>query len=293
MKTGLTRQVAVVSGKGGTGKTIVTASLAALAGNSVLADCDVDAADLHLLLQPEVEERNQFSGGSVAVRDPEKCTDCGECRRVCRFDAVKESFDIDPVACEGCGFCVHVCPVDAIEMQECVNGEWFVSRTRYGPMVHARLGIAEENSGKLVSVVRKRAREIAEQTDARYLIADGPPGIGCPVIAAITGVDLVLGVAEPSLSGIHDLQRVAEVADRFRIRMCCVVNRFDINLENTRVIEKWCGEHGITVVGRIPFDKTVTEAMVAGKPVVEYGPSRAADEIRKVWQEVQLCLEKI
>jgi MinD superfamily P-loop ATPase len=286
------RQVTVVSGKGGTGKTIVTASLAALAGNSVLADCDVDAADLHLLLQPEVEERNRFSGGSVAVRDPKKCTDCGECRRVCRFDAVKESFDVDPVACEGCGFCVHVCPVDAIEMQECINGEWFVSRTRYGPMVHARLGIAEENSGKLVSVVRKRAQEIAERTDARYLIADGPPGIGCPVIAALTGVDLVLGVAEPSLSGIHDLQRVAEVADRFRTRMCCVVNRFDINLENTRAIEKWCGEHGVVVVGRIPFDETVTKAMVAGKPVVEYGPSRAADEIRKVWQEVQLCLAK-
>jgi MinD superfamily P-loop ATPase len=159
-------------------------------------------------------------------------------------------------------------------------------------MVHARLGIAEENSGKLVSVVRKRAQEIAERTDARYLIADGPPGLGCPVIAAITGVDLVLGVAEPSLSGIHDLQRVAEVADRFRTRMCCVVNRFDINLENTRAIEKWCGEHGVVVVGRIPFDETVTKAMVAGKPVVEYGPSRAADEIRKVWQEVQLCLAK-
>ena len=287
-----TRQVTVVSGKGGTGKTIVTASFAALAGNSVLVDCDVDAADLHLLLQPEIEERNRFSGGSVAVRDPEKCTGCGECRDVCRFDAVEESFDIDPIACEGCGFCVHVCPADALQMKECVNGEWFVSRTRYGPMVHARLGIAEENSGKLVSVVRKRAQEIAERIDARYLIADGPPGIGCPVIAAITGADLVLGVAEPSLSGIHDLQRVAEVAGRFKTKMCCVVNRFDINPENTGAIEKWCGEHDIAVVGRIPFDEAVTRAMVAGKPVVDHGPSRAGDEIRKVWQEVQSCLEK-
>jgi MinD superfamily P-loop ATPase len=284
------RRVTVVSGKGGTGKTIVTASFAVLAESCVLADCDVDAADLHLLLHPELKECHEFSGGSVAVRDPKKCSDCGECRRVCRFDAVRESFDIDPVACEGCGFCAHVCPTGALVMEEQVNGEWFESRTRYGPMVHARLGIAEENSGKLVSVVRKRAKEIAEQAGLGYVVSDGPPGIGCPVIAAITGADLVLGVAEPSLSGIHDMQRVAGVASRFGIRMCCVVNRYDINEDNTRSLEKWCAEHDVSVLGRIPFDEKVIEAMVAGRPVIEYGSTRAGDEIAKIWQGVRSCL---
>ncbi len=284
------KQIAVISGKGGTGKTVLTACFAVLARNKVLVDCDVDAADLHLLLHPEIQERHEFSGGSVAFRDPEKCTECGKCLEVCRFDAVRENFDIDPIACEGCGFCVHVCPVQAIAMKECVNGEWFVSETAYGPMVHARLGPAEENSGKLVTVVRKRAKAIAEQSGAHYMIADGPPGIGCPVIASITGADMVLGVSEPSLSGIHDLKRVAGIATRFGIRMCCVINKFDINLENSRVLEDWCQDNGISVVGRIPFDDAVTKAMVQGKTVVEFGETRAGTEIQKVWQEVKHCL---
>ncbi|OYD15209.1 (4Fe-4S)-binding protein [candidate division WOR-3 bacterium JGI_Cruoil_03_51_56] len=287
------KQIAVISGKGGTGKTVLTACFAVLAESKVLVDCDVDAADLHLLLHPEIQERHEFNGGSVAFRDPGKCTGCGKCLEVCRFDAVKEDFDIDPVACEGCGFCVHVCPTEAIAMRKCINGEWFVSKTSYGPMVHAALGPAEENSGKLVSIVRKRAGEIAEKTGAGYVIADGPPGIGCPVIASITGADLVLGVTEPSLSGIHDLERVAGVASGFGIRMCCVVNKFDINLENSRVIETWCEKHGITVAGRIPFDDAVTKAMVAGKTVMEFGPCPAGKEIRKVWQKVEECLIKV
>lgn len=284
------KQLTVVSGKGGTGKTVITASFAALAKDAVMADCDVDAADLHLLLRPEIEERHEFSGGSVAVRDPDKCTECGECRRVCRFEAVKENFDIDPVACEGCGFCVHACPAGAIAMREQVNGEWFVSRTRCGTMVHARLGIAEENSGKLVTVVRKRALEIAEQQQARYLVADGPPGIGCPVIAAITGADFVLGVAEPTLSGIHDLERVAEVAARFKIPMGCLVNKYDINPANAARIEEWCRKHAVTVIGRVPFDETVVRAIIEGRTVVEAGKGPASDAIAAAWQEVTRCL---
>lgn len=283
-------QLTVVSGKGGTGKTVTAASLAVLAEDAVMADCDVDAADLHLLLRPEVEERHEFSGGSVAVRDPDRCSGCGECRRVCRFEAVDESFDIDPVACEGCGFCARACPAEAIAMREQVNGEWFVSKTRRGPMVHARLGIAEENSGKLVTAVRKRAQQIAEERGARYLIADGPPGIGCPVIAAITGADLVLAVAEPTLSGMHDLERVAGVAERFGIPVGCLVNKHDINPDNTRRIEDWCRAHGVTVVGRVPFDDAVVAAMVEGRTVVEVVESPAAEAIRAAWQEVQRCL---
>jgi len=284
------RQLTVVSGKGGTGKTVLTACFAALAGKKVLVDCDVDAADLHLLLHPKTREDHEFSGGSVAVRDPNRCTGCGKCLSACRFGAITESFDVDEIACEGCGFCVRVCPVDALAMRRCINGEWFVSDTTYGPMVHARLGIAEENSGKLVSLVRKRAREIAQETGADYVIADGPPGIGCPVIAAITGADLVLGVAEPTLSGIHDLKRVAEVSARFGIRMCCVINKHDINRENSDTLENWCRENGVAVVGRIPYDDAVTRAMVAGRTVVEFGPSRAKDAIEAAWREVEHCL---
>lgn len=283
-------QLTVISGKGGTGKTVLTASFAVLAESRVMVDCDVDAADLHLLLHPEVEESHSFSGGSVAVRNPQKCTECGKCLEICRFGAVGKDFSIDPIACEGCGFCVRVCPADALEMRGCVNGEWYVSRTAHGPMVHARLGIAEDNSGKLVTTVRRRAREIAEMTGAEYLIADGPPGIGCPVIAAITGADLVLGVAEPSLSGIHDLKRAAGIAARFGVRMCCVVNKYDLNEANCTGLEDWCRQNDVTVVGRIPFDAAVTKAMVAGKTVVEYGSSRAAEAVRGVWEEVKLCL---
>jgi MinD superfamily P-loop ATPase len=288
--TASARRLTVVSGKGGTGKTVVSASFAVLAGDCVLADCDVDAADLHLLFQPEVLERHEFSGGSIAVRDPGACTDCGRCREVCRFDAVAETFDIDAAACEGCGFCARVCPAAAITMTPAVNGEWFVSRVRCGTMVHARLGPAEENTGKLVTAVRKRAAAVAAEGGARYVIADGPPGIGCPVIAAITGADMVLAVAEPSLSGIHDLKRVAEVAGRFGIRVGCLVNRFDINPGNARALEDWCREHGIAVVGRVPYDEAVTRAVVAGRTVVEDEPSPARSSIEAAWRKVEECL---
>jgi len=285
------KQLTVISGKGGTGKTILTACFAVLAGNKVLVDCDVDAADLHLLLQPEVRERHEFSSGAKAVRDPKRCTGCGKCLEVCRAGAVTESFDIDEIGCEGCGFCVRVCPVEALSMKSGPNGEWYVSNTSYGPLVHARLGIAEENSGKLVSLVRRRAREVAHETRADYVIADGPPGIGCPVIAAITDADLVLGVAEPSLSGIHDLKRVAGIAARFGISMCCVINKYDLNRENSAALASWCYRHGIKVVGLIPFDEMVTKALVAGKPVLKYGTTGAGEAISKVWQAVEQRLK--
>lgn len=288
--SGLVRQLTVISGKGGTGKTVVSASFAVLAGDCVLADCDVDAADLHLLFQPEVLERHEFSGGSIAARDAGVCTGCGKCREVCRFGAVSDEFEIDPVACEGCGFCARACPAEAIAMEPAVNGEWYVSRTRCGMMVHARLGPAEENSGKLVTAVRKRAAALAAERGAWCVIADGPPGIGCPVIAAITGADFVLVVAEPSLSGIHDLKRVTGVAERFGIPVGCLINRFDINLENVRELEGWCREQGVKLVGRVPYDEAVTRAMVAGRTVVEDGQSSARAAIKAAWLEVRRCL---
>ncbi len=273
----------MVSGKGGTGKTVVAASLVSLAGSAVVADCDVDAANLHLLLHPEVRERHRFSGGAVAFRDPGKCTECGQCRQVCRFDAVGGGFDIDPIACEGCGFCALACPAEAIEMRPTRDGEWFVSTTRYGTMVHARLGPAEENSGKLVTLVRKRAREIADRTGVGYVIADGPPGIGCPAIASLTGADLALVVTEPTVSGIHDLERIVGVAGRLGIRVCCLVNKHDVNPANTVAVEDWCREHGIASVGRIPYDMAVVHAVAEGEIVVETGTGLAAQEIERAW----------
>jgi MinD superfamily P-loop ATPase len=285
------KQLTVVSGKGGTGKTVVTAGFAALAKEKVMVDCDVDAADLHLLLHPTLRERHPFSGGSVAVRDATRCTGCGRCSEVCRFGAVSPEWEIDAVACEGCGYCVRACPAAAIRLEPQQNGEWYVSDTRHGTLVHARLGAGEENSGKLVSQVRKEAQSLAARAGARLIIADGPPGIGCPLIASITGADLVLAVTEPSLSGIHDVQRVAAVAARFGIRFLCTINKHDINPGNSAELESWCGANGIPIAGRIPFDEAVVRAIVAGAPVVEAGPSRAGDEVRRIWQEVTRWLE--
>ncbi|GAI55778.1 unnamed protein product, partial [marine sediment metagenome] len=191
------KEVVVLSGKGGTGKTSIVGSFAALAESKVLADCDVDAADLHLLLNPSIKEENEFWSGEVAVIDDEKCTQCGLCQDVCRFDAIND-FKVDPISCEGCGFCYHICPDEAITMRENLSGQWFISDTKYGPLVHARLGIAQENSGKLVAVVRQRAKQIADKHDFDYIISDGPPGIGCPVISSLSGANVALLVTEPT-----------------------------------------------------------------------------------------------
>jgi len=279
------KEVVVLSGKGGTGKTSLVGSFAAIAQSKVLADCDVDAADLHLLLNPEQKEENEFWSGQVAVIDGEKCTKCGLCQELCYFHAISD-FKVDPVSCEGCGFCYHACPDKAITMTECLSGHWFVSQTRYGPLVHARLGIAEENSGKLVAVVRQNARSIAERENHEYIITDGPPGIGCPVISSLSGTDLALLVTEPTLSGIHDLERVLGVCRHFGVPALVCVNKYDINEDNTRRIEQYCTGQGVDMVSKIPVDNMVTEAMVRGIPVVEYNRDGVSQEIERLWSTI-------
>ncbi|OYD15014.1 (4Fe-4S)-binding protein [candidate division WOR-3 bacterium JGI_Cruoil_03_44_89] len=287
------RQIVIISGKGGTGKTIIAASFAALAKNGVAADCDVDAADLYLLLHPEIKERHKFKGLPKAEINQVKCTGCGRCLEVCRFGAVKKQvhdrsplFLIDPLSCEGCKVCYYACPEDAITMTESVSGEWFISETKYGPMVHARLGIAEENSGKLVAIVRENARSVALERGLDFVIVDGPPGIGCPVIASLSGVDLALIVTEPTLSGIHDMERVIDVARHFGVKTVCLINKYDINLENSGNIEKWCERNKIPVLGRIPFDNSVSESVVKGIPIVEYMHNMVTQRIKEVWWEI-------
>jgi len=281
------KQIVVISGKGGTGKTVTTASFASLSEKKVLCDCDVDAADLYLLLHPDIKETHKFIGGKSAIIDKELCTGCGECIKVCRFGAITPDFVVDPISCEGCTICSYVCPVNAISMEENECGEWFVSETKYGVMVYAKLGVAEENSGKLVSVTREAAKRIAEERKMDYVIIDGPPGIGCPVIAAISGTDLAVIVTEPTLSGIHDLQRVNGVAKHFGIKVVCIINKYDINYENSGKIEQWCKKENIAVVGKIPFEKAVTEALVKGIPVVEYSENPATEEIKKIWSRIE------
>ena len=279
------KELVVISGKGGTGKTTIVGSFASLPEDKVMVDCDVDAADLHLLLKPVTTDSHEFRSGQCAVIDEEQCTQCGVCETVCRYEAI-EGFRVNPLSCEGCGFCYHVCPEGAIAMQESLSGHWFVSDTRYGPLVHARLGIAQENSGKLVSLVRQEARKIAESRGLGYILSDGPPGIGCPVISSISGVDLALIVTEPTLSGIHDMDRVIGVCHHFGVPAVVCVNKYDINEENTQRIEDNCRDQGIEVVSRIPFDTVATEALVAGLPVIQYSDSSVSRQIRELWDKI-------
>jgi MinD superfamily P-loop ATPase len=279
------KEVVVLSGKGGTGKTSIVGSFAALAKRKVMVDCDVDAADLHLLLQPTIREKHEFWSGQVATIDEEKCTQCGLCQEVCRFTAIKD-FEVDAVSCEGCGFCAHICPAEAITMKENLAGHWLVSDTRYGPLVHARLGIAQENSGKLVATVRQEARRIAEKEGADYVISDGSPGIGCPVISSLSGANLALLVTEPTLSGIHDLERIFGVCHHFGVPALVCINKYDINNDNTREIERYCRRQEVEVAARIPFDNVVTEAMIHGLPVVEYIGNGVSARIKMLWRKV-------
>ncbi len=281
------KQIVVISGKGGTGKTVITASFAALAEHKVLADCDVDAADLHLLLDPRIQERHVFKSGVTAVLHRDRCTQCGLCKTLCRFDAIGDDFVIDPVSCEGCAFCSFACPHKAIEMKENIAGEWFSSHTRFGPMIHARLGIAQENSGKLVSLVRKKAKEKAEQIGADWVIIDGSPGIGCPVIASLSGVDCALVVTEPTLSGLHDASRVIDMARHFNIPPRVVVNKYNLNIDMSERIEEYCRRHDVPFIGKIRFDKTVVNAMVQGKTIVEYSEGDTARGIKEIWDQLQ------
>jgi len=294
------KELIVISGKGGTGKTSVLSCFAALAENPVLADCDVDASDLHLILKPEIIHSHDFSGGNRAEIQPEKCTACGTCHEICRFDAVhhrktahgKTIFAIDPIACEGCGVCAHFCPAQAVSFKPAVNGQWFISKTRFGLMVHARLGVAEENSGKLVSLVRQQARKIAQDQGRELILVDGPPGMGCPVIASISGANLVLAVTEPTLSGLHDLERVIELARHFDVPLMISVNKWDINPSIAGRIEEQASRAGAAVASRIPYDPAVTRAQIQMQAVVEYADTPAAQEIRKLWKEVLISLSK-
>ena len=277
------RKMTVLSGKGGTGKTTVTASLAVLTGDAVLADCDVDASNLHLLLKPKVRETIMFRGLNLAVIDPEKCFLCGLCEERCRFNAIKD-FTVDSIHCEGCKVCVEICPAHAIDFVERICGQAYISETEYGPMSHARLTPGMENSGKLVTLVRQNAKRLAEEGGHELILVDGPPGIGCPVIASLADIDHGLVVVEPTLSGIHDLKRALELLDHFEVGALVCVNKHDLNAENTAAIQGFCSGEGIEVVGMIPFDPEVTKAMVAGRPVVEYTPdSPASEAIRSMW----------
>ncbi len=289
------KELVVISGKGGTGKTSVTASFAVLAGRQVVADCDVDAADLHLILSPRIKERHEFRSGHEAVIRRDDCRGCGTCLELCRFGAVRMGggtegdavFEIDPVACEGCGVCVRFCPQHAIDFPERLCGEWMISDTRCGTMVHARLGTAAENSGKLVSTVRREARRIAEEENRSLVIVDGPPGIGCPVIASLTGATVVLVVTEPTVSGEHDLERVLSLTRHFNIPTAICVNKWDLNPEMTRRIEAGALRAGARVAGRIRYDRSVTLAQMQERAVVEIG-GPCAEDIERIWKQLGL-----
>lgn len=281
------RELVVISGKGGTGKTSLTAAFASLSKNSVLCDADVDAADLHLLMDPAVKTQTDFKGGFEAVIRQEDCTQCGRCRELCRFDAIGEDFVIDPIDCEGCGVCVDFCPETAIDFPEKTCGQWFLSDTRFGPMVHARLGIAEENSGRLVSLVRQQARDYAEENGRELIITDGPPGVGCPVIASLGGATAVCIVTEPTVSGLHDMERVIRLAAHFKVPGMVVINKYDLNPEMSTAIEKLAEERNITVLGRIPFDPVFTKAMIQGRTVLEYdNQSDVSLSVQRIWTKI-------
>jgi len=294
------KEVVVISGKGGTGKTSIVAAFASLAKNAVLADCDVDAADLHLILNPKVKQTSDFSGGKQAAIVADKCIGCGRCMDMCRFGAIRiegppnditaKTYTVDNISCEGCKVCVEFCPVDAIDFKDAINGQWFVSDTRFGPMVHAKLGIAEENSGKLVTLIRNEAKKIAQEQKKDLLIVDGSPGIGCPVIASITAADLVLIVTEPTLSGKHDLDRVSELTANFGIETLICVNKADINPQLTGQISEDAQQRGLKVIGKIPYDEAFTKAQIIKASVIEYTGGAIAEQIKALWRQLTYAL---
>jgi MinD superfamily P-loop ATPase len=285
------KEFVVISGKGGTGKTSLVASFACLARDKVLADCDVDAADLHILVHPRILHEEEFRGGVKAGIDQTKCVSCGTCRESCRFGAISEEYVVNSFSCEGCGVCRYVCPEEAVSMEEGLTGRWFLSETRFGPMVHAVLLPGEENSGKLVALVRNQARVLAREKAAPLVLVDGAPGIGCPVISSITGAAHVLIVTEPTLSGLHDMDRAMRLVQGFRIPVSVVINKHDLNAEVAEKIEAYCAQAQAGVLGRIPYDPQVTRSMVQRHCVVEDGASPAGTAIREIWSrlEPQLC----
>jgi len=278
------QELIVISGKGGTGKTSLLAAFASLAENKVLCDADVDAADLHLIMNPQVLKRADFKSGHTANINKNKCTDCGLCLDLCTFGAISDDYKVNPIDCEGCGVCVYFCPEKAIDFPENTCGEWFYSDTRFGPMVHAQLGIAEENTGKLVTLVRQESKRLADEKNLDLILTDGPPGVGCPVIASIGGANAVLIVAEPTLSGIHDMERVVQLANHFKVPAMVCVNKFDLNSDLTRDIENFARDEGLACLGRIPFDPIFIKAMVQGQTIFEYNSdAKAGVAVNKIW----------
>jgi MinD superfamily P-loop ATPase len=293
-------ELVVISGKGGTGKTSLVGSLAALSRDKVLVDCDVDAADLYLILQNKVQRTTEFIGGKQASIVDERCTNCGICQEYCRFDAIMyqpenaggERYWIDKHACDGCGVCVRHCPEQAIDFKEVVNGEWYVSDTPHGQLVHARLGLAQANSGKLVSLLRQQARLLADKNGFDLIIIDGPPGIGCPVIASITGAGYVLIVTEPSMSALHDMARLLQLTKHFRIPTGICINKSDISPDLTSRIEEFAKEQKVRILGRIPFDPAMTAAQLAGTTVVEHVDTGVSEDIELLWSNLKKELNK-
>jgi MinD superfamily P-loop ATPase len=294
------KQLVILSGKGGTGKTSLAAAFAHLASQSyladriVLADADVDAANLELVLQPHLLEQEDFRGGRVAIIDQDTCASCGDCQAVCRFDAINYTdglYVVDPIACDGCAACVYQCPTGSISMQEQVAGKFCVSDTRYGPLYHANLHPGAENSGKLVTLVKQRARLRALDEDRQLVLVDGPPGIGCPVISAASGADLALIVAEPTVAGVHDMKRILQTTGHFRLPALVCINKADIYPLGSKLIEAYCWDNDFEIAGKIPFDETVTEAMVHGEPVTASRPDAPASlAITEVWRSVMKSL---
>lgn len=286
------KEYIVLSGKGGTGKTTVAAALAHLAASEkkiVLADADVDASNLELVVGAQVQEEHVFTGGKLAVIDGDRCISCGICDEVCRFDAIIEGdpYAVDPVLCEGCAVCFYQCPEEAIGMEDALDGHWFVSRSRYGPLIHGALRAGRENSGKLVAVIKEQSRRLAEEHQADLLLVDGPPGIGCPVIASLSGADFVLVVTEPTVAGFHDLSRIVGVARHFQLPVQVCLNKADLSPTQSQEVTRFCAEEGIEIIGRIPFDPAVTQAMVQGRPITAQGNGPAVAAIGAIWERLR------
>ena len=285
------KEIVVISGKGGTGKTSLTASFAYLGGKDVIvADCDVDAADMHLLLQPDFADEDDFFSGELAHINQYECIQCGKCAEVCRFDAIpviKGRYVVDPLACEGCGYCARICPTDAITNKDLNVGKWFVSNIKTGSiMVHAKLGIGADNSGKLVAKVKSEAKDIAEEERVDYIVVDGSPGVGCPVVSSLSGAAFVVLVTEPSVSGLHDLKRVYELVHKFNIKAGCIINKSDINTEMTKKIAQFLKEENILHIANLPYDETFTKAMTNGQTIVEYADNDLANKIKESWKKI-------
>lgn len=285
------QQIAILSGKGGTGKTSITSALASYADNAVFVDCDVDAADLYIIFQPENYEFYDFEGGEIAQVDNNRCTNCGICLNICRFDAISGkngAVQINPFQCEGCRLCANICPVKAIEMKGNRDNKWYIGNTRFGKLVHAKLAPGEDNSGKLVTRIREEAKKIAEKNNNKYIIIDGPPGIGCPVISSLSGVDKVLIVTEPSVSGLHDLQRLNQLLKKMKKETFVLINKADLNPNKTKEMEGYCQNSQLELIGELPYNRDFTDAMVKQQNINEYKPGSIIDKtLKKIWNKIK------